>query len=96
MIDYQAVVGEYVRDYGFSLPNPSIRTSRISAITVSGSVVYVDTSIKNEDTWYRVLGYYDTKYDSTLRSRVLRGVVVRKALYTYSPRSTSGMTTSAT
>jgi hypothetical protein len=57
--------------------------------------VHADTSIKNEDTWYRVLGHYDAKYDSALRSHVLRGVVARKALYTESPRSTGG-TTSAT
>ena len=37
--------------------------------------VYVDSS-KNEDTWYRMLRHCYAEYDSTLRSRKLRGVVM--------------------
>jgi hypothetical protein len=33
--------------------------------------MYADTSIKNEDTWYRVLGHYDAEYDTT--PRVFKG-----------------------
>ena len=38
----------------------SIHTPRVSAITVSDSVVYADTS-KNEDTWCGVLRHYDAE-----------------------------------
>ena len=44
-------------------------------------MVYEDTS-KNEVTWCKVLGHYDAEYDSTPRSRKLRGVVGQKTLYT--------------
>ena len=59
------VVGEYVRDYGFSLPNPvSIHREYpnehirlMGEATASDRVEYADTSTKNEATWYRVLGH---------------------------------------
>lgn len=37
---------------------------RVSAVKASDRVVHVDTSI-NEDTWYRILGYYDTEKSGT-------------------------------
>ncbi len=36
----------------------TIHTPRIVAIKVSTSVVYADTSQKNEDTWCKALGEY--------------------------------------
>ena len=46
-----------------SRAEPSIHTSRISAVTASDRVVYADSS-KNEDTWCKLLGHYDAEYDS--------------------------------
>ena len=47
-------------------------------------MVYADTSIKNEDTWYRVLGYYDTKYDTAQEiGKPSHWAVAWKALYTF-------------
>ena len=48
-------LGAYAGDHAFPAAEASIRTLRISAITISDSAVYADTS-KNEDTWCEVLG----------------------------------------
>jgi len=60
-----------------------------------GRRVYADTS-KKEATWCRMLWHYNAEYDSTLRSRKLRRVVIRDAFCTLRPRSTVGTMTSAT
>jgi len=43
---------------GLPAAESSIHMSRISAVTASGRVIYVDTS-KKEATWCRILGHYN-------------------------------------
>ena len=69
------VVGEYADGYGFPLPNPvSIHREYLRPrLEIEWCMQKLQ---KNEDTWCTILGYFDTEFDSTSRSQLLREVVV--------------------
>ncbi len=80
-------VDKYAGDQGFSPSKPVSIQSGIFPITIWNSVMYADLPdgrqelLKNEDTWYKMLGDFRSRIRFNLES--IRRVVVSKAFYTF-------------
>ena len=70
----------------------SIHISRIFLTKVRDRVMYVDTSIKNEDTWCEILRH--SKCRKQLSPESIQGVITQTTSRTNSPRSIGGTTVS--
>ena len=65
-------VGEYAGDYGFSLPK-SVSIHRECFRLRFETEWCMQNFIKNENTWYRVLWYYDAECLGKLELRIIPG-----------------------
>ncbi|OGY37549.1 MAG: hypothetical protein A3E36_04780 [Candidatus Andersenbacteria bacterium RIFCSPHIGHO2_12_FULL_45_11b] len=74
------VVGEYVADQGFPLPNPvsvypEYCRSRFAIVR------FTQKLLKNEDTWYEVLGHVEMPKTKKAECEYSRGDMIEMALH---------------